>query len=250
MELTYNYLDLIEDSIPVGLKTKTGVYGLEINQKLYIGSANDLYQRLHSHKSALLKNTHANKKVQNNFNKYCTILFIVLEYCTKENKIDREQLYLDSLKPLLNIRTIAEANRNLKATDETKLKMSIAGIKRHKEFPVTQETKDKIRKSSIGKKMSLEAREKLSKSSTGRKHSEKTKLLLKVIASNNRKTSLNYDFKGEKNAQSKLKDTQIPEILDKLNNGVKGTVLAKEYNVSVHCISLIKNNKSYKHIKR
>jgi group I intron endonuclease len=250
MELTFKYLDLINDTIPSNLKIKTGIYGLEINQKLYIGSANDLYHRLHAHKSALLKKTHVNKKLQNNFNKYCTILFIVLEYCTKENKIDREQLYLDSLKPLLNIRTTAEANYNLKATEETKEKLSKSLMEWRKLTPMTQETKDKIRQSSIGKKMSIEAKEKMSKNSVGRKHSEKTKLFLKVTASNNRKTSLNYNFKGEKNPQSKLKDIQVSEIIIKLKKGIAGTILAKEYDVSTNCISLIKCNKSYKHIER
>ena len=65
-----------------------------------------------------------------------------------------------------------------------------------------------------------------------------------------RKESTNYNFKGEKNPQSKLKDYQVLEILQLLSNKVKQVEIAKIYNVSKHCISLIKNNKSYKHIQR
>ena len=86
--------------------------------------------------------------------------------------------------------------------------------------------------------------------STGRKHSEESKELNRQKAILARKTSNNYNFKGEKNPQSKLTDLQVVEILKKIKEGVKGVKLANEYNVSTFCISLIKLNKSYKHVSR
>jgi len=71
---------------------------------------------------------------------------------------------------------------------------------------------------------------------------------IKYAAIKNRANSLNYNFKGEKNPQSKLKDCQILEIRVKLKSGAKGADLALEYNVSKYCISLIKNKKTYKHV--
>lgn len=85
---------------------------------------------------------------------------------------------------------------------------------------------------------------------TGKKHSEKTKQINKEKAILARKISTKYNFKGEKNPQSKLKDSQVAEIIYKLKNNEKGVVLAKECNVSTFCISLIKLNKTYKHINR
>jgi hypothetical protein len=56
-----------------------------------------------------------------------------------------------------------------------------------------------------------------------------------------------YDSNGRKNAMRKLTELQVIEIKEKLKNfkiGM-GVELAKEYNVSVWIISLIKNNKTY-----
>ena len=62
------------------------------------------------------------------------------------------------------------------------------------------------------------------------------KISVKYAAIKNRANSLNYNFKGEKNPQSKLKDYQILEIRAKLKSGAKGVDLALEYNVSKYCI--------------
>ena len=57
-------------------------------------------------------------------------------------------------------------------------------------------------------------------------------------------------FSNIDDSSSKLKDYQVFEILELLNTKIKQTEIAKIYNVSKYCISLIKNNKSYKHIER
>ena len=135
-------------------------------------------------------------------------------------------------------------------SEECRLKLSIASKKWHDEVGFSEEVKNKIGIANSRYKRTEEQKENLRIKITGKKHSEKTKQINKEKAILARKISTKYNFKGEKNPQSKLKDSQVVEIIYKLKNNEKGVVLAKEYNVSTFCISLIKLNKTYKHINR
>lgn len=79
-------------------------------------------------------------------------------------------------------------------------------------------------------------------------YTDETRRLMSENMKRIRAESKNYNYKGERNNQSKLKDHQVLEIREKLRDGIKGVQLALEYNVSVSCISLIKRNKSYTHV--
>jgi group I intron endonuclease len=52
-----------------------------------------------------IKGTRSNIKLQNTINKYNLqdFIFIVFEYCDREELIFREQFYIDSLNPEFNI---------------------------------------------------------------------------------------------------------------------------------------------------
>ena len=232
------------------LKKTSGVYCISINKNFYIGSAVNLYQRLHSHKSQLLKNKHPNTHLQKAFNKYNDVHYSVFKLCNKEDLIKEEQLLIDKFSPKYNIRKEASSNLGLKMSDECKKKHSKRLLKWHKEIGFSEEVKNKIGKANSLIKRTEEQKEHLRKMSTGRKHTEAAKEKNRQKAIIARKTSTNYNFKGENNPQSKLKDYQVKEIIEKLKLGVKGVTIAKQYNVSTFCISLIKLNKSYKHIER
>ena len=62
----------------------------------------------------------------------------------------------------------------------------------------------------------------------------------------------NRSINGEKHGGSKLTEEQVIEIIDKLKNYKHGDYakLAQEYNVNEETISLIHNNKRWKHISR
>lgn len=129
-----------------------------VNNKKYIGSAIDFNRRKRVHLQNLKSGRHHSYKLQNSFNKYGEVNFIfeILEVLdSKEEIIQREQFYLDKLKPELNVTLIAGLNSHL-------------GLKR------TQETKDKIRKSNIGRVISDETREKLRFANLGKKQSDET----------------------------------------------------------------------------
>lgn len=86
---------------------KSGVYMLVnmVNGNKYIGSSKDIQCRLMSHRSYLRHNTHYNKHLQNAWNKYGEINFdySILEFCTEEDRIKREQYYVNTLNPEYNI---------------------------------------------------------------------------------------------------------------------------------------------------
>jgi group I intron endonuclease len=129
----------------------SGIYIIEnlVNNKIYVGSTNNLDGRKGRHFSSLRKNKHHNKHLQFSFNKYKedNFKFYVLEECKIKNLANREQYYIDKLKPQYNKRLIAENNQGLKHSEEAKRKISIAhkgnthnlGRKQSKESVVKRE---------------------------------------------------------------------------------------------------------------
>lgn len=82
---------------------KRGVYKIENlkNGKLYIGSTIMTFiKRLSHHISLLRANKHKNKHLQNAWNKYGeeSFKFEIVELCTKEECLIREQFWLDKLE--------------------------------------------------------------------------------------------------------------------------------------------------------
>lgn len=150
----------------------SGIYKIQSSlfpNKIYIGSAINIYRRWSQHFSDLKRNKHSNSKLQNHYNKYgvedlqCSI---ILYGCKKDELIIIEQYFLDFYIPFFNICKIAGSNLGLhwklseeskaniakaskgrksalgyKHTMESKLKMSIS-----KKHPLTEEHKKHQRK--------------------------------------------------------------------------------------------------------
>lgn len=128
-------------SIKQNLK-KSGIYCIINikNNKRYIGSSKNIYQRLLKHRSLLRKNKHQNIKLQNSWNKYKENNFdyYILELCKKNKLCKKEQFYIDTLKPELNITLIVERNILSK---ESRIKQSITRKKRIKSGKIKLATK-------------------------------------------------------------------------------------------------------------
>lgn len=150
----------------------SGIYKIanKITNDFYIGSAVNLYSRLSTHKANLKNQKHPNNYLQNVFNKYGldNLFFEIIETVKDKNElIEREQFYIDTLNPEYNIRKIANSNLGLKHSRETKLKMSKA---------------NKGNKSRLGHKNSEKHKLKMSefmkgnKYNLGHKHAEETKI--------------------------------------------------------------------------
>lgn len=150
---------------------RSGVYKILnlITNKFYIGSSSDVKHRWSIHKSGLKKNTHHSKILQNAWNKYGeqNFIFEVVELCEVNRIQEREQFYIDSLKPTYNVRKIAESNRGVVRSEEQKQYLSklYKGKKRSREsidkqrlsakgYVKTPEHLAKIKQANIGKKKS------------------------------------------------------------------------------------------------
>lgn len=103
----------------------------KITNKQYIGSALNHIKRRREHFYNLKNNKHSNKKLQNAFNKYgynC-FEFKIIEIVGDENiLLEREQWYINQLKPIYNICKIAGSSFGLKRSQETKDKIRIANL--------------------------------------------------------------------------------------------------------------------------
>lgn len=85
------------------------------NSKIYVGSAIYFAGRKGLHLFELRNNKHKNRHLQASFNKYgeSSFIFERLEDLTNENLlIEREQYYIDTLKPQYNINPVAGSRLN------------------------------------------------------------------------------------------------------------------------------------------
>ena len=91
-----------------GLKI-SGIYKITniVNNKFYIGSSSDIYHRLKHHYSDLKNNKHHNKYLSRSFKKHGKANFKVeiIEKVEQKLLIEKEQYYIDTLKPEYNSAT-------------------------------------------------------------------------------------------------------------------------------------------------
>ena len=96
------------------LKGTCGIYCIIniINNKRYIGSSKNIYQRLLKHRSLLRNNKHENIILNNSWKKWGELIFdwYILEQCSEDQLIIREQFYIDTLLPEYNITRLVERN--------------------------------------------------------------------------------------------------------------------------------------------
>lgn len=136
---------------------KSGIYKIVNinNNKFYIGSSKNLDKRWYIHKNKLKNNNHINCILQRSWNKHGekSFKFDILELCDNEKLFEREQFYLDELKPEYNIGAKSTGGDNLtknpKREDIIK-KMSIANKKKYD--ILTDEEKRKYSEKYMGEK--------------------------------------------------------------------------------------------------
>jgi len=136
-------------------KNKSGIYSITniANNKIYIGSAINVYYRWNIHISDLKNNKHGNKYLQYSFNKYNeqNFKFEVIELIEDIDKLlEREQYYLDiyfdKQNNCYNISPTAGSNFGIKFSEETRLKVSksLIGNKRNLGNKHNNNTKNKM----------------------------------------------------------------------------------------------------------
>lgn len=85
---------------------KCGIYGIECRAtgKLYVGSSCRIYRRWWQHRRNLRRGVHTGVYLQNSWTKHgeAAFQFSILEECSRDALAEREQHYIDALKPALN----------------------------------------------------------------------------------------------------------------------------------------------------
>ena len=153
---------------------EAGVYLItnNVNGKCYVGSSINLHSRRLKHFNDLLKNKHVNRHLQNSYNKYGKEAFEfkiieILEITEdiKDRLLEREQFWIDNLKPEYNILQVAGSTLGYHHTEETKKKISNST----KGVSKSEEHAKHIRESQKGKVLSEEHKAKLSEAAKHRK---------------------------------------------------------------------------------
>lgn len=167
-----------------------GVYKITIKNHVYIGSSSNINRRLWEHFWKLKNNKHVNKHFQNIFNKYKNLESEILEYCKIEELLEKEQYYIDLLKPDINKSPISGTTLGLKLTPEQCLNRKLNNLGRKHSKESIEKRVSKIR----GRKYSKEHRENISKSKKGKSISEIHKL---ALMKNNKKPVVSYTKTGD-----------------------------------------------------
>jgi group I intron endonuclease len=177
---------------------RTGVYSVInlTNGKQYIGSASQSFKiRWGKHISELKSNTHHSAPLQNAFNKYLetNFIFTILEFCSKEDCLIREQHYLDTFRTYdrkfgYNVCITANSRLGVKSSEETKAKISQSNTGKKRSDEVKAKMKgvglgrrkcpESVARSAAahrGKIVSEETRLKLGQARKGKTHTEETK---------------------------------------------------------------------------
>ena len=110
------------------IPTSSGIYQIKniYNQKIYIGSTINFRDRARKHFNLLKLNKHDNIYLQRSYNIYKkeNFVFEILESVEKDLLIEREQYYIDNLKPDYNMDPTAGSSLGRKTTEETKKRIS------------------------------------------------------------------------------------------------------------------------------
>lgn len=152
-----------------------GVYKIESQihpDRIYIGSSVNLKKRKDHHWWCLEHNVHHNRKLQRYVNLYGLnhLVFKIVETCSKNKIIEREQHYLDVLHPYFNLRLVAETGRGIPMSEEQKIKIGNANRGRKHSKEIIEKMKGRKRSAATRRKMS-EIKKGKKGSWYGKKHS-------------------------------------------------------------------------------
>lgn len=168
---------------------QSGIYCIEFlpTQQKYIGSTKKFSTRFAGHRSDLKRGEHHSYKLQKLWNENKRdedLSFVILETVEDLDKLmEREQFWLDFIKPELNV--IDKAHRlkpeslvspwlGKHRPEDTKEKIS-QSLTGRKGRVVSEETREKLRIANTGKKISEATRQKLRDSHKGQVVSDETR---------------------------------------------------------------------------
>ena len=109
---------------------RAGVYAIEqlSANRFYIGSSQAIDVRWSQHRRLLRDGVHHSSFLQHAWNKHGedAFEFYILEECEPDQLLIREQVYLDTFKPVFNVNVLARSRRGTPLSPETKQKVVAA----------------------------------------------------------------------------------------------------------------------------
>jgi len=94
-----------------------GIYCIEVGEKVYVGSSQNVAKRWNEHRKLLEAGTHYNLKLQRSWTKHGPGEFAIIETCERVKLIEREQFWIDELRCVelgLNLSPTAGSPRGCK----------------------------------------------------------------------------------------------------------------------------------------
>lgn len=197
-----------------------GVYMIKniINNKIYIGSSFNVYQRWKRHLNELKQNKHHSLKLQRSYNKYGinNFVFEILEICSQDLLSEREQFWINHFNSYKNGYNVSFST--------TKPMLG----RKH-----TEETKKIMSEKRIGIKLKKETKEKLSSINKGKKYD---------IYTEERNTKISKSLKGRKSPLAGIKKSKdfIEKHYKKINQFTKDGCFIQEWESISHCAKFLK----------
>src|SRR5690606_27498406 len=126
----------------------SGIYIISMhNGRVYIGSSNRLSKRKNEHFSKLSNGKHHSIALQKAYDKYKVFNYLVIERCSVDKLIEREQFWIDNSKLIWNKRILngSKIAGRPDYSDEMRAKMSKSAKNKPK---ISEETRRKISENS------------------------------------------------------------------------------------------------------
>ena len=171
--MIYTNADIQKQSITKDNKGKSGIYRWvnKASGKTYVGSSTLLHIRFSQYFSLAHLNRYGSMAINKALLKYGYSGFKleILEYCEPSNCIDREQYYLDLLKPEYNILKTAGSSLGYQHLEEAKKRISEASLGRIHSDGAKKRISEaqKGNKNCLGRKLSEETKNKISEANKG-----------------------------------------------------------------------------------
>jgi group I intron endonuclease len=201
-----------------------GIYCIEIGERVYIGSSQNIAKRLSEHRKALESGTHYNLKLQRAWVKHGPGEFAIVEVCERDELIEREQFWIDELRCVelgLNLSPTAGSPRGCKRSEESneKTRQSFKNMSPEKRAEWIR----KCRESNLGKKRSEETRARMSAAQR----------IPKTISDETREKLREANRNRSEETRRKLSEAaknRSPESIEKMREALSGRAQSEESN--------------------
>jgi group I intron endonuclease len=230
---------------------KSGIYKISFccNKYFYIGSSANLKKRSQEHISDLNRNAHCNKKMQHIFNKHKDFNFETIELVAIEKLAEREQFYIDTLSPNVNILKIAYSSFGFKHYPKTIEKLiGIANERKLSKKWIEAVSKGWFKK---GQKQTMpkESIKKRAESYMGYKHRDDSKVKMSIAAKARDNSKRDFSLFNKVGVEATKKPVvQICSLTQNKITFESITSAIKQYNTNQtrHLVNAIKTGKKYK----